>query len=256
MKRIATAAMAVCLLSGTAALADSDHGNAGHSGGHSDSGHNDGGHNSGRNEGGHNEGSHNDGGQPHFTPQLRSFQSVQHNNAPQVFERRFQEGQPSMPRDNGVQTFDRRDNGPQVFEHRDHGPQVFEHRDAGPEGRGHDRGDRRDFHPEFGAPGFHPGGERPRYDADDFPRVFHPNERFEWREGHWRGPEGWFYRPWFYGEVLPWGWFAPNWWINDYWDYELPVPPYGYEWVRNGPDALLVDERTGVVVEVVPDIFY
>ncbi len=108
----------------------------------------------------------------------------------------------------------------------------------------------------FGAPGFHPGGERPRYNPEFFPRIFHPQERFEWRGGHWRGPPGWYYRTWYYGQILPWGWFDEGYWISDYWFYDLPVPPYGYEWVRNGPDALLVDLRSGMIVEVVPGIFY
>jgi hypothetical protein len=34
------------------------------------------------------------------------------------------------------------------------------------------------------------------------------------------------------------------------------VPPYGYEWIRNGPDALLVDIGSGEVVSSVPGIFY
>ncbi|HXQ09766.1 MAG TPA: RcnB family protein [Caulobacteraceae bacterium] len=231
MKRIATAVLAVCLLSGTAALADSDH--------HDDN-----------SSGGHNSGGHNNGGQPHGSPQVHSFQggpqNVQHNTGPQVFERQFQRGPTNPPNNNGPQIYERHfqggpsnNNGPQVYEH---------HFQGGPQGQ--------TFHPQFGAPGFHPGGERPRYNPEWFPHVFHPGDRFHWREGFWRGPPGWYYHTWFYGQILPWGWFAPDWWINDYWDYDLPVPPYGYEWVRNGPDALLVNINSGFVAEVVPGIFY
>jgi hypothetical protein len=111
-------------------------------------------------------------------------------------------------------------------------------------------------HPGFGAPGFRPGGARPRYSAQFFPHSFNPGSRFHWRAGSWYGPQGFFYRPWFYGQILPFGWFAPEWYINDYYDYDLPVPPYGYEWIRNGPDALLVNIDNGMVVEDVPGIFY
>ena len=37
----------------------------------------------------------------------------------------------------------------------------------------------------------------------------------------------------------------------DYWLFGLDVPPYGYEWVRYGPDALLIDLRSGEVIQVV-----
>ena len=234
MKRIAMAVLAVSLLGGTAAVADPDHNNGGH------------------NEGGHNNGAHTNGGQPHGNPQVHSFQGgPQNNNAPQGFGRRFQGGPPN---NSDPQVFQHQfqggppnNNGPQVFQHQfqggppnNNGPQVFERRfQGGPQGQN-----------------FRPGGQRPRYSQQSFPRVFNPGERFHWRGGFWRGPPGWYYHNWFYGEYLPYGWFAPDWWIADFWDYDLPVPPYGYEWVRNGPDALLVNINTGFVAEVVPGIFY
>jgi Ni/Co efflux regulator RcnB len=254
MRRIATAAIALCLMGGTAALAEPGH----NDGGHNDGGHNDGGHHdSGHNDSGHNNGGHSNGGQPqnvqHGAPQMfeRSVQggppNPQHNDAPQVYERHFDRGQHDQGQQLDDRHFDRgqRDLGPQVFEHRDRGDQ---------QGRDFHNDDR--FRPDFGAPGFRPGGDRPRYSPEFFPRMFHPRERFEWRDGHWRGPPGWYYRSWFYGEILPWGWFDEGYWINDYWFYDLPVPPYGFEWIRSGPDVLLVDLRSGMIVEVVPGIFY
>jgi hypothetical protein len=110
--------------------------------------------------------------------------------------------------------------------------------------------------PSFGAPGFRPGGNRPQYNAQYFPRTFNIGQRFQWRGGPWRGPQGFYYRPWFYGQILPVGWFSAQYYINDYYDYQLPVPPYGYEWIRNGPDALLVDIGSGEVVSSVPGVFY
>ena len=165
-----------------------------------------------------------------FEHNVQGPPNPQQNNVPQVYERHYERGPQNGPSNNN-------NNGAQVYEHQFHGAPN-------------------NFHPEFGAPGFHPGSERPRYNPDFFPRIFHPRERFQWREGHWRGPPGWYYRSWFYGQILPWGWFAQDYWISDYWDYDLPVPPYGYEWVRNGPDALLVNIGTGFVAEVVPGIFY
>jgi Ni/Co efflux regulator RcnB len=111
------------------------------------------------------------------------------------------------------------------------------------------------YRPAWGAPGFTPGGARPRYNSQFFPRVFHPERRYHWR-GEWYAPRGFYYRHWVYGDRLPWGWFDQDYWIDDYYSYDLPVPPYGYEWIRLGPDAVLVDLETGMVVETVYGLFY
>jgi len=120
------------------------------------------------------------------------------------------------------------------------------------------RGVPSNYSPRFGAPGFRPGpgAARPRYSAQYFPRVFQPDRQYAWRGGVWSGPPGYYYRHWGYGDRLPYGWFAAQWFINDYYYYDLAVPPYGYEWVRVGPDALLVDTDDGTVVESVYGIFY
>lgn len=112
------------------------------------------------------------------------------------------------------------------------------------------------YNPRFGAPGFRPGGSaRPQYSAQYFPRVFSPGRQYAWRGGVWSGQPGYYYRRWSYGDRLPYGWFAAQWFINDYYYYDLPVPPYGYAWVRVGPDALLVDIDDGMVVESVYGLF-
>jgi len=120
------------------------------------------------------------------------------------------------------------------------------------------RGVPSNYSPRFGAPGFRPGpgAARPRYSAQYFPRVFQPDHQYAWRGGAWSGPPGYYYRHWGYGDRLPYGWFAAQWFINDYYYYDLAVPPYGYEWIRVGPDALLIDTNDGTVVESVYGIFY
>jgi Ni/Co efflux regulator RcnB len=72
----------------------------------------------------------------------------------------------------------------------------------------------------------------------------------------WRAPRGFYERSWVYGDILPRGWFAPNYRLNDWYRYDLPEPPPGYDWVRVGSDALLVDEFSGRVVEVVRLLFW
>ncbi|MFM9829770.1 MAG: RcnB family protein [Sphingomonas sp.] len=50
--------------------------------------------------------------------------------------------------------------------------------------------------------------------------------------------------------------FDRNYWIEDPYYYRLPQAYGSYRWVRYYDDALLVDLRTGYVVDVVYDIFY
>lgn len=63
-------------------------------------------------------------------------------------------------------------------------------------------------------------------------------------------------RSWTFGDFLPRTWWTPDYRLNNWWDYGLPIPPIGYEWVRVGDDALLVDIYTGRVVQVAYDIFW
>lgn len=44
--------------------------------------------------------------------------------------------------------------------------------------------------------------------------------------------------------------------ISDPWQYRLPAAYPGYQWVRYYSDVLLVDIRTGQVVDVIYDFFW
>ncbi|WP_375403326.1 RcnB family protein [uncultured Sphingomonas sp.] len=67
---------------------------------------------------------------------------------------------------------------------------------------------------------------------------------------------GYGYRRFGVGFQLSRSLFAQDYWLDDPYDYRLP-PAYGpYRWVRYHGDALLVDLRTGRVIDVVYDIFY
>ena len=50
--------------------------------------------------------------------------------------------------------------------------------------------------------------------------------------------------------------FGQNYWLYDYSDYGLPYPPPGAAWVRYGPDALMIDQYSGEIIEVVYGAFY
>lgn len=97
---------------------------------------------------------------------------------------------------------------------------------------------------------------RPRYDQRTFPRYVTPSRRYQWRGAPWRPPVGFYSFRWQYGQILPWTWYTPNYYLNDYWNYGLPRPPIGCEWVRAGDDAILVDVFTGRVYQVVYNLFW
>jgi Ni/Co efflux regulator RcnB len=94
---------------------------------------------------------------------------------------------------------------------------------------------------------------RAPYNASAFPQVFQASRHFS--IAPYVYPGGWYYRAWGYGEFLPRGWFAANYYL-DWGSYGLPPPPAGCEWIQEGTDALLVDVFTGEVLSVEPGVFY
>lgn len=73
--------------------------------------------------------------------------------------------------------------------------------------------------------------------------------------GPYRRPPGWRPHHWVYGEILPRAYWVPQYLIADYWLFSLEVPPAGYEWVRDGNDALLVNTVTGEILQVEYGVF-
>jgi hypothetical protein len=69
-------------------------------------------------------------------------------------------------------------------------------------------------------------------------------------------PPGWAYRRWAIGAVLPPVFLVPAYFYLDWAELGLTPPPMGDQWVRYGPDLLLVDTGTGAIVEVIYDVFY
>jgi len=69
-------------------------------------------------------------------------------------------------------------------------------------------------------------------------------------------PRGWTYRRWVIGAVLPPVFLASAYYYSDWAALGLPPPEPGFQWVRYGPDLLLVDEGTGEVVDVLYGAFY
>ena len=98
-----------------------------------------------------------------------------------------------------------------------------------------------------GPPGPHPGGAQFSYHGHPFNRV-HLNPFIY--------PPGWAYREWGIGAILPPLFLAQAYWYADWAALGLDPPPPGDEWVRYGPDLLLVDVSTGQVVDVIYGAFY
>ncbi|HXO24225.1 MAG TPA: RcnB family protein [Streptosporangiaceae bacterium] len=108
-----------------------------------------------------------------------------------------------------------------------------------------------------GGHGFHSHALRPAdrgrayYSASRFQARYVSTRHFHYSGGH---PSGWYARAWVFGQILPVGWYAPEYYL-DYGNYDLPQPPIGCEWVQEGSDAVLVDIWTGQVLSVYSDVF-
>jgi hypothetical protein len=67
---------------------------------------------------------------------------------------------------------------------------------------------------------------------------------------------GYSYHPFYVGQVFPAALLISDYLLADYYLYNLSPPPGpGLEWVRWGPDALLVNTYTGQVVDTAPGVF-
>jgi len=100
-------------------------------------------------------------------------------------------------------------------------------------------------------------GDRGRRDFSNY-RNYHQNFRASqrFRAPPYRRPPGYFVRRWSWGQTLPVAFWTRNYWLTDFYAYDLPPPPYGAIWVRVGDDALLIDQYTGEIIEVDYGVFY
>jgi hypothetical protein len=95
------------------------------------------------------------------------------------------------------------------------------------------------------------------------------DRRYDWwryRDGHrhlYRAPRyyhpygyGYGYRRFSIGVYLDSLFFGSRYWIDDPWQYRLPPADGPYRWVRYYDDVLLVDLRSGRVVDVIHNFFW
>jgi Ni/Co efflux regulator RcnB len=73
--------------------------------------------------------------------------------------------------------------------------------------------------------------------------------------GVYHGPAGWQGHHWGYGMMLPRAYWTSQFILADYWLFALEVPPIGCEWVRVGPDAILVNTANGEVLQTEYGVF-
>ena len=69
-------------------------------------------------------------------------------------------------------------------------------------------------------------------------------------------PRGYGYQAWGYGMYLPGAFFINDYVLYNAYNYGLQPPPPGYEWIRVGHDALLVQIGTGYILDVARDLFW
>ncbi len=105
--------------------------------------------------------------------------------------------------------------------------------------------------PRPGFAGPHPGG--PLIPGHQF--TFHGRSFNRVHLSPFVYPSGWGYRRWAVGAVLPAVFLAPAYYYGDWATLGLDPPMPGFQWVRYGPDLLLVNVTTGEVVETIPDAF-
>jgi Ni/Co efflux regulator RcnB len=108
-----------------------------------------------------------------------------------------------------------------------------------------DRNDRRDVRGT---------DDRRRVDVRQYRRNYDAPRRYRVAQYRWR--DGYSYNRYSYGQRLPRNYYGRNYWLTNFLIYGLFSPPEGYVWVRYGPDALLIDEYTGEIVQVRYNMFY
>lgn len=87
-------------------------------------------------------------------------------------------------------------------------------------------------------------------------RRYRDQNRSLFRFGYYYDPYGYSYRRFGLGYQLVPSYYGSRYWLNDPWQYRLPYAGGNYRWVRYWDDAVLVDLRTGRVVDVIYDFFW
>ena len=159
----------------------------------------------------------------------------------------------------------RHDNNHRNDNHRDHGNHAPPSHGRAPDNRNdHNRRDWNDHRNDHNRHDYNDNRwDRYRGDWNRHPNYWDNRRhdradyaRYRFRYGSYHAPRGYYYRTWRRGDHLPHGWYGNSYVVYDWRPYRLYSPPYGYHWVRVGNDVLLTAVATGIVLDVIYDIWY
>jgi len=85
--------------------------------------------------------------------------------------------------------------------------------------------------------------------------VYHGRHFAPFRVAHYRWPHGWAYHRYAVGAVLPRAFWNPFYYVYNWAYFGLAAPGDGLQWVRYGPDLLLIDLATGNVINTIYGVF-
>ncbi len=108
-------------------------------------------------------------------------------------------------------------------------------------------------HPGYKPPHHHPGYRRPYHHPGYRPVPLRPNwgwNGHRYHAAYFRYPPGYAYRRWAVGATLPFVFLSATYYVTNYAVMGFEAPPPGFQWVRYGPDILLVNITTGEVAAV------
>jgi Ni/Co efflux regulator RcnB len=111
------------------------------------------------------------------------------------------------------------------------------------------------------------GLRRDRIEQENWRREWRRDRRYDWRRyrdydrsrfqlGIYIDPFGYRYRDWDVGWRLPARYYSSRYWIHDPWYYRLPPVGGPYRWIRYHDDVLLVDLRSGRVLDRIRRFFW
>lgn len=94
-------------------------------------------------------------------------------------------------------------------------------------------------------------GYAPRHSASGRTFSYHGRTFRRFAAPRYRYPYGYRYQRYGVGFFLPRVFWLPDYYVNDYDDYGLGPPPPGFQWIRYGPDILLINLYTGQIAQTV-----
>ncbi|HUD53223.1 RcnB family protein [Parvibaculum sp.] len=73
----------------------------------------------------------------------------------------------------------------------------------------------------------------------------------------WKAPKGYdAHRSWSRGQKMPQSFYRDRAYVIDYRAYHLKQPPRGYVWVRADRNVYLVSQQSGLISQIVLNLFY